>query len=436
MTSERPVQASPASGGASSGNSVATAYVTTLFFAWGFVTSMIDPLIASVRGVFQLSFAEAMLTQFAWFIAYAVVSLPAAALLGRLGYSMSITLALSAMVLGCLLVPLATLADFYPGVLAALFVIASGVTLLQVAANPLAASLGRPESSHFRLMFSQAFNSLGTVAGPYFGAVIMLSGGVFAGGVAVAVSADRAASLRAIDLAFLGIGGFFAVLAFFLWTARKRIQAAAPAQQTELIAPWRAFRSGWALFGALAIFLYVGSEVAVGSMMTNFLHQDAVLGLPLEEAGKLVSVYWLGAMIGRFIGTALLTRVSAGLLLTIAAAFAAAMCLVVSQTMGVVAGYAALSIGFFNSIMFPSIFTLTLERSSAPASATSGLLCMAIVGGAVLPLVAGMIVDASPSMGPAFFVPLLGYLGIAVFAASAAGARAKGNRPIPATVSH
>jgi MFS transporter, FHS family, L-fucose permease len=418
------------------GNGVAIAYVTTLFFAWGFVTSMIDPLIASVRGVFQLSFAEAMLTQFAWFIAYAVASLPAAAILARLGYSLSITFALGAMVLGCLLVPAATLADFYPGVLAALFVIASGVTLLQVAANPLAASLGRPESSHLRLMFSQAFNSLGTVAGPFFGSVVMLSGGVFVASAVTDTDADRAASLRSIDLAFLGIGAFFALLAFFIWTARKRIQAAAPAQPVELVSPLRAFRSGWALFGALALFLYVGSEVAIGSMLTNFLHQDTILGLPLEETGKLVSVYWFGAMVGRFIGAGLLTRVSAGVLLAIAAVLAASMCLFVSQATGAVAGYAALGIGFFNSIMFPSIFTLTLERSSAPASATSGLLCMAIVGGAVLPFIAGMIVDLSPSMGPAFFVPLLGYVGIVVFAVSAARIAAKGGGPVSATVSH
>jgi FHS family L-fucose permease-like MFS transporter len=423
-------------GKTSTGNGVAIAYVTTLFFAWGFVTSMIDPLIASVRGVFQLSFAEAMLTQFAWFIAYAVVSLPAAAILARLGYSLSITFALGAMVLGCLLVPVATLADFYPGVLAALFVIASGVTLLQVAANPLAASLGRPESSHLRLMFSQAFNSLGTVAGPFFGSVVMLSGGVFVASAVTDADADRAASLRSIDLAFLGIGAFFALLAFFIWTARKRIQAAAPAQPAELVSPLRAFRSGWALFGALALFLYVGSEVAIGSMLTNFLHQDTILGLPLEETGKLVSVYWFGAMVGRFIGAGLLTRVSAGVLLAIAAVLAASMCLFVSQATGAVAGYAALGIGFFNSIMFPSIFTLTLERSSAPASATSGLLCMAIVGGAVLPFIAGTIVDISASMGPAFFVPLLGYVGIVVFAVSAARVGAKGGKPASATVSH
>src|SRR5689334_3363040 len=155
-----------------SSSPAAFATVTTLFFAWGFVTSVIDPLVASVKAVFHLSYTEAMLTQFAWFIAYGVASLPAAAILSRLGYSASILVALSAMVVGCLMVPAATSMDLYPGVLAALFVIASGVTLLQVAANPLSAALGAPERSHFRLTLSQAFNSLGTVLGLRLGAGI------------------------------------------------------------------------------------------------------------------------------------------------------------------------------------------------------------------------------------------------------------------------
>ena len=150
------------------GTTLAFAYVTTLFFAWGFATSLIDPLIAAVKGVYELNYTEALLTQFAWFTAYGIESLPAAAVLARLGYAKSIVGALAVMVVGALIVPVSTLMDFYPGVLVALFVIAAGVTLLQVAANPLAASLGAAKGSHFRLVFSQAFNSLGTVVGPAF----------------------------------------------------------------------------------------------------------------------------------------------------------------------------------------------------------------------------------------------------------------------------
>lgn len=409
----------------------AFATVTTLFFAWGFVTSVIDPLVASVKAVFHLNYTEAMLTQFAWFIAYGVASLPAAAILSRLGYSASILLALGAMLLGCLMIPVATSLDLYAGVLGALFVIASGVTLLQVAANPLSAALGRPEGSHFRLTLSQAFNSLGTVLGPRLGAGVMLAGGVFAAGAAADVS--RAQSLRNIDLAFLIVGAFFFAVGLLIWIMRKRIDAAAPDKSAIAGAPWAAFRSGWALFGALAIFLYVGSEVSIGSMLTNFLH-ERLGAISMQNAGEMVSFYWGGAMIGRFLGSAVLTRTPAGVLLAIAALCAAAFCLAVTQLPGSAGSYVALSIGFFNSIMFPVIFTLTLERSSAPTSATSGLLCMAIVGGAALPVLSGKIADMTGSLTHSFFVPMAGYLGVTLFALAAARIRprAAGAAPVAA----
>ena len=249
------------------GTTLAFAYVTTLFFAWGFATSLIDPLIAAVKRVFDLNNAEAFLTTFAWFIAYGLMSLPAAAVLGRLGYSRSIIGALVVMVAGCLIVPAATAADWYPGVLIALFVIASGVTLLQVAANPLVAELGSRKGASSRLNLSQAFNSLGTTVGPWLGSHVLLTGGVFAAG-AVVTAATRTQSLRSIDMAFLGMGAFFAVVAFFIFTARKKINVAAPAA-TEAVSPLKALSSPWAIFGALAIFLYVGSEVAIGGMLTN-----------------------------------------------------------------------------------------------------------------------------------------------------------------------
>ena len=416
----------------------AFACVTTLFFAWGFVTSIIDPLIPAVKSVFTLNYAESMLTQFAWFIAYGLVSLPAAALLARLGFVVSIIVALVAMVLGCLLVPVATMLDAYPGVLLALFVIASGVTLLQVAANPLVAVLGAPERSHFRLTFSQAFNSLGTVIGPYLGATIMLSGGLF--GAGPDAGAGRTETLRSIDTQFILVASFFAALAIFIWLVRSRIRAAAPTAQ-DAVAPWRAFGSGWALFGGVAIFLYVGAEVAIASIMINFLvHIEfhtflARLGFvdalaraglidpastPEEIAGKTLGLcYWGGAMIGRFVGSWLLTKVNAGALLAIAASITTVLCVVVSQASGPAGGVAALSIGFFNSIMFPTIFTLTLARSSAPTSAVSGLLCMAIVGGAVIPPLTGATADAL-GVGLAFLVPAGAYLGVIAFAAARA----------------
>ncbi|MFA4949386.1 sugar MFS transporter [Brevundimonas sp.] len=419
------------------GTGLAFAYVTTLFFAWGFATSLIDPLIAAVRKVFDLTTTEALLTASAWFIAYAVVSIPAAGILGRLGYSRSIISALGVMVVGCLIIPLATLVDVYEIVLLGLFVIASGVTLLQVAANPLVAVLGSPKGSHARLNFSQFFNSLGTTLGPLLGSSVLLTGGVFATG-AVVTAATRDESLRSIDFAFLGLASVFAVVAFFIFTARKKINAAAEGAQGDAVSsPLKAFSSRWAVFGALAIFVYVGSEVTIGGLLTNFLASPSILNLPEVDAGRLVSFYWGGAMVGRLIGAILLTRVPAGVLLTVNTVIAAILCLVVTQSSGTTAAYAAIGVGFFNSIMFPTIFTLTLERSSAPVSATSGLLCTAIVGGAVLPLIGGMLVDdATEIFNPAFFVPLVGYALLAVFAVAAARKKPESREAEVATTFH
>ncbi|WP_233190106.1 MULTISPECIES: sugar MFS transporter [unclassified Brevundimonas] len=399
---------------------MAFGYVTTLFFAWGFATSLIDPLIAAVRRVFDLSYTEAFLTTSAWFIAYGVASFPAAGLVARLGYSRAILLALATMVTGCLIVPAATALDWYPGILIALFVIASGVTLLQVAANPLVVALGSRASSHFRLNFSQAFNALGTTLGPWLGSHLLLTGGVFAAGATVTV-ATRMESLRAIDLAFLGLGGVFALVAVGLFSARRTIDAAVPRQVEAVRAPiWSAFRSPWAVFGAVAIFFYVGAEVAIGSTLTNFLASPETLDIPLEQAGKMVALYWGGAMVGRFIGSAILTKTPAALVLAVCTVLAAGLCLVVTQTSGATAGYAALAIGLFNSIMFPTIFTLTLERARAPAAATSGLLVFGIIGGAMLPLLAGAVADATAgNLNLAFFVPLAGYAILAIFAIAA-----------------
>ena len=240
----------------------------------------------------------------------------------------------------------------------------------------------------------------------------------FAAG-AVVTAATRTQSLRSIDMAFLGMGAFFALIAVFIFTARKKINAAAPAA-TQAVSPLKALSSPWAVFGALAIFLYVGSEVAIGGMLTNFLESPDVLNAPIETAGKMVALYWGGAMVGRFIGSAVLTRVPAGIVLAVCTVAAALLCLVVSQVGGPTAAYAALSIGLFNSIMFPTIFTLTLERSTAPTSATSGLLVFGIIGGALLPQVAARIADAAGALQPAFIVPLLGYVGLTVFAIAAA----------------
>lgn len=405
----------------------AFAYVTTLFFAWGFITSTIDPLIPAVKSIFDLSYTEAFLSQFAFFMAYGVISLPAAWIVSRLDEPASISLALGTMILGCLLFPVAVLADNFEVVLVALFVLGAGITLLQVAANPLAAVLGPPERSHFRLTFSQAFNSLGTVLGPYLVGRLILEGGVFAedaGGVAAASAGARAESLAKIELAFVVIAAVILVLGIALWRARKRIVGQLPPGMFTGGSIGAAFKSKWAVIGAIAIFLYVGAEVSIGSIMINFLIQPDVLGITHKEATTLLPLYWLGAMVGRFIGSALLRKVAAGKLLAIAALTAASLCFVVSQTAGTIAAGAALAIGLFNSIMFPTIFTLTLEHSTAPPAPTSGLLCMAIIGGALLPVLFASIADMN-GIAAAFFVPMSAYVVIGIFGITVAGATVK-----------
>lgn len=392
--------------------------VTTLFFAWGFITSNNDPLIVALRAVFRLNYTEGLVTQLVFFLAYGLMSLPAASLGNRLGPVQTIVVSLATMTMGCLLVRVSVRFDSYAPILAALFVLAVGITALQVASNPLAAALGPRESSHFRLNFAQTFNSLGVVVGVHYGSWIMLGDAAFLSDQGRITDAfQRGEVLASIDRAFTIMASALALLALFVWLQRRRIGRAAagigPVPEASVL---DALKSRWAIFGALAIGLYVGAEVSIGSIMINFLHRHEIMGLPFEDGGRyLANIYWGGALIGRLAGSLLLTRISAPRLLAFCAFVAASLCLVVFATDGPVAGYAALSIGLFNSVMFPTIFTLTLERSGASQSSTSGLLCLAIVGGALLPLLVGLIAD-SLNLSFAFGVPGIAYLVIAVFA--------------------
>jgi FHS family L-fucose permease-like MFS transporter len=411
----------------SAGVTSAYALVTCLFFAWGFITSLIDPLVAAVKGIFSLSDVEAQLSASAFFIAYGVMSFPAAVLLSRRKAVPTVIIALGMMVAGCMLMLWAANIANYPLVLAGLFVLASGITILQVAANPLAAALGKPERSHFRLTFSQAFNSFGTFLGPYLGAVLFLKGVEVKEGTAITEEV-RNASLGGIDRAFFWIAGLIILIALLIWAGRKLISAAAAAESRggRPLGMGAALReattSRWTLFGGLAIFLYVGAEVAIGTQMAFFLNSDRIWGVPLEDAAKMVSLYWGGAMIGRLVGSALLTKVDAPKLLAAFTGLACLMCLYVFAIGGISAGYVALAIGLFNSIMFPVIFTITLERSTASEEATSGFLCFSIVGGAAIPPLVGL-VSQNTDYVTAFIVPALCYAVLVIFAISARKAK-------------
>jgi FHS family L-fucose permease-like MFS transporter len=433
----------------SAGVTGAFVIVTCLFFAWGFITALNDPLVAAVKGIFTLSRFEAQFIAFAFFIAYGLISFPAAALLSRTRAMPSIVMALITMIVGCALILLAANLAVFPLVLVGLFVLASGITILQVAANPLVAALGNPDYSHFRLTFSQTFNSLGTFIAPILGAHLFLKGVEVKEGTVITPEV-RAHALAGIDTAYFWLCGLIALLTILMFLSRRNVTAALPQdarngpQQgfVSLIAD--AFSSRWALFGGLAIFLYVGAEVAIGTQMTAFLNDNAIWGLsdapfgvPLlgatmgsdgihgvsvEEAGKAVAFYWGGAMVGRAIGSALLARVNASALLATFTAIACAMCVYVAAVGGVSAGFVALCIGLFNSIMFPVIFTITLERSSASAEATSGLLCTAIVGGAIVPLLVGKFSEIS-SYHAALIIPAVCYAVLCLFAIASRRAR-------------
>ena len=416
----------------------AYAIVTCLFFAWGFITSLVDPLVAAVKGIFQLSDVEAQLSASAFFIAYGVMSLPAAVLLARKKAVGTVLIALGLMVAGCMIMLLAANIAIYLLVLLGLFVLASGITILQVAANPLAAALGPPERSHFRLTFSQTFNSLGTFIGPYLGAVLFLKGVEVKEGTAI-TDAVREQSLLGIDRAFFWIAGLIILIAVVIWMGRRVISASAPAAPEETARKGvgailrEATSSSWALFGGLAIFLYVGAEVAIGTQMAFFLNSDRIWDVPLEDAAKYVSLYWGGAMVGRLVGSGLLTQFSAPKLLAVFTGAAAAMCFYVFAVGGVSAGYIALAIGLFNSIMFPVIFTITLERTTASEEATSGFLCFSIIGGAAIPPLVGLVSQNSDYV-TAFIVPAICYAILLFFAISAGRAHVSRKAPVEAPV--
>lgn len=412
---------------------VALIFITALFFIWAFVTNLIDPLVKSMQVIYTLSDFEAQLNQFAFFIAYGVMSIPAAWYLSRKGYSNSIILGLVGVVAGCLIAWSTSVSHSYITVLTGLFVAASGITLLQVAANPLIASMGDQKSSHFRLNLRQAFNSLGAYVGGIFGAAYLLKGDLFEKDV-VLTGSLKSEGLSFVTTVYLEIAIALVLFIVAVFLVRKTISGHAPAVAQQQESPLAALKAKWANLGAIAIFLYVGAEVCVISGLIFFLEQKHVLNVPAQVAGYIAPIFMLLAMIGRFSGSLLLRYVQATTMLTLVAAGASILCLIVIAThdmtatpfagtltlyghvtpitMGFVPALAALFLGLFNSIMFPTIFTLTLERSSAPASATSGLMCMAICGGGFISILYGAVIDAFRSGFPegarslAFVVPL------------------------------
>jgi FHS family L-fucose permease-like MFS transporter len=400
-------------------------FVFALFFIFGGITSLNDVIIPKLKELFTLSYAQAMLVQSAFFAAYFIVSIPAAAIVRRVGYMRTAVVGLLTMTAGCLLFIPASSSGVFATFLIALFVLASGITIVQVVANPLISLLGAPATSHSRLTFAQAFNSLGTTVFPYVGATLIL------GSLAtidpktlsgLALDAYRAAETRVVVHTYIGLAIALVVVAALVWHNRnKLVEAKAP--KVSILRAFELLRQPRFAFGAACIFLYVGAEVAVGSVIVNYLMEANVLGLDAESAGKHVTLYWGGAMVGRFIGAALLRMFSPGKVLACAAAMTITLLLVSANTTGMVSGWTLLAVGLFNSIMFPTIFSLACEGLGERAAEGSGLICMAIVGGAIVPLVTGHAADAV-GLKMALTVPALCYAVILCFGVFARRPRA------------
>ena len=392
-------------------------FVFALFFTFGGITSLNDVIIPKLKELFTLSYTQAMLVQVCFFAAYAVIGIPGARLVQKVGYMRGAVAGLLLMMAGCLLFIPASQTAAYPLFLFALFVLASGVVIVQVVANPLISLLGKPETTHSRLTFAQAFNSLGTTIFPYFGAILILgtlatqSAGSLRG---AALDAYRTAESQAIVNGYIGLAVALAVVAGVVWLFRNSLKGERHEASSGLAGLDLLGRPRFG-FGALCIFLYVGAEVSIGSLIVSYLGQPQVMGLQGEAAGKLIGLYWGGAMVGRFVGSALLRMVTPGKLLALVAVGAIALIGISTQTSGDVSGYSLLAIGLMNAIMFPTIFSLACEGLGGRSADGSGIINVAIVGGAVVPLFTGLIVDGTGSLAIGLALPALCYAVIATF---------------------
>jgi len=371
------------------------AFIFALYFAFGGITSLNDVIIPKLKGLFTLSVGEVMLVQTAFFAAYFIFSIPAAELVRRIGYMRSAVVGLLTMTAGCLMFIPASSYGLFGLFLAALFVLASGITTVQVVANPLISMLGPSRTASSRLTFAQAFNSLGTTLFPYVGSILILGSLATVDPATLsgaALDAFRSVETQVVVHTYMGLAIALVLLATVVWL-RRRSLAEAPVQRTPIVRAFNLLARPRFAFGTLCIFLYVGGEVAIGSVIVIYLMQPSVLGMAAGLAGKHVSFYWGGAMLGRFVGAWLLRLFAPGKVLACAAIVVIALLTISANTSGLVSGWSLLSIGLFNSIMFPTIFTLANDGLGTRAAEGSGVICMAIVGGAIVPLATGHAAD-------------------------------------------
>ena len=384
----------------------ALAIVTSLFFMWGFLTALNDTLIPHLKQIFDLNYAKSQLINLAFFGSYFIFAQPAAKLIEAIGYKRTMIVGLAVMAFGVFLFLPAASVPSYPFFLAAQIILAAGVTALQVAANPYVTVLGPARTASSRLNLTQAFNSLGTTIAPYFGSVLILAG---AAGVANLTRQQQAAS---VEMPYAGIGVALVLLATAIALVQlPRIQTTQEFRTTgsadkPLGSIWE-HHHVW--LGAIAIFLYVGAEVSIGSFAVNYMGSHDLGSIPAAIASKLVALYWGGAMVGRFIGSAVLQRVRTGPVVAACAIMTSLLVVTSMLTNGHTAVVSILLVGLFNSIMFPSIFTLGTAHMGPLTGKASGLLVQAIVGGAIIPVAQGAIADKI-GIHHCFILPLVCYL--------------------------
>jgi FHS family L-fucose permease-like MFS transporter len=377
--------------------------MTCLFFFWGFITVLNDILIPFLKESFDLNYTQAMLVQFCFFGAYFIVSPFAGRLIDKVGYQQGIVLGLLTTAAGCILFYPSASFHMYGLFLFAFFVLASGITILQVAANPYVAALGPEKTAASRLNLAQAANSLGTTVGPIIGASLILG----------VVAADASA----VQGPYLMIAGL--LIAAALVFRNIKLPKLAHVEATGEESDGNIWEHRSLVLGALAIFLYVGGEVSIGSFLVNYFSESSIAGMSTADAGEMVAYYWGAAMIGRLVGAVLMNYVAATKYLAVNALIAIIMIIVSMNSTGDVAMWSILAVGFFNSIMFPTIFTLAVKGLGSMTSKGSGLVCQAIVGGALIPLVQGVAAD-SIGIQLSFIVPMLCYIYIGWYALNGA----------------
>jgi MFS transporter, FHS family, L-fucose permease len=391
-------------------------FVFALFFVFGGLTSLNDVIIPKLKELFTLNYAQVMLVNTAFFLAYALISMPGAAIVERFGYLRTAAIGLVVMTAGCLLFIPASHSAAFPLFLGALFVLGAGITIVQVVANPLISLLGKPATAHSRLTFAQAFNSLGTTIFPYVGSMLILGSlskvdpKTLTGG---ALDAYRASETQVIVHTYLGLAVALLIVAAVVWTRRNRIQDTQP-ERANILRAFGLLAYPRFAFGALCIFLYVGAEVSIGSLIVNYMHQPANAVFLTEASSNPIPFYWGGAMVGRFIGAYALQKIAPGKVLAFNAAVAILLLVISANTTGLLSGWSYLAIGLFNSIMFPTIFALACEGLGKRSAEGSGIMATAIVGGAVVPWLTGALADQS-SLRFALVLPAICYAVICAF---------------------